>query len=134
MRRWSTNRRREGQDYEALEDERAKILSSLVCCSPYPSFIGIYVKETFFLLFLGWDTARAMYLDKDSTWPKQRKLAVHAEQRAQDAGAGKAELREEGEAKPLIDEGKRMVWREIVFYDLEALSLLGRLVPTNFVA
>jgi len=52
------NSRREGQDYEALEDERAKILSSLVCCSPYPSFIEIYVKETFFLLSLGWEDGK----------------------------------------------------------------------------
>ena len=29
MRRWSTNRRREGQDYEALEDKRA-ILDSVI--------------------------------------------------------------------------------------------------------
>jgi len=71
------------------------------------------------------NTARAMHLDKDSTWPKQgkKKEAVRAEQRAQDAsdaGTGKAELGEEGEAteEPLIDEWKRMVWREIVFYDL----------------
>jgi len=68
------------------------------------------------------NTTRAMHLDKDSTWPKQRKKkeAVHAEQHAQDAGTGKAELREEGEAteEPLIDEWKRIVWQEIVFYDL----------------
>lgn len=47
------NRRREGRDYEALEDKRAKILSSLVCCFLHNSFTEIYVKETF-LLSLDW--------------------------------------------------------------------------------
>ena len=52
------NCRREGRDYEALEDERAKILLSLVCCFPYPSIIEIYVKEMFFLLSLGWEDGK----------------------------------------------------------------------------
>lgn len=67
-----------------------------------------------------------MHLDRGSSWSKQRtkkEAVAHTEWGAQDAadtGTGKAELGQEGEAteESSLDEWKRMVWREIVFYDL----------------
>jgi len=71
-------------------------------------------------------TARAMHLDTDCIWTKQKKTrnaVAHAERRTQDSantGTGKAALSQEREATEecSIDQWKRMVWWEIVFYDL----------------